>query len=124
GALHSARAKAFVKPVLFISRRVSVGGLVIAGCAAGLTVHEAVGADADVNRPLAEAAVLLALAGVFGFLALRAAVFRTSGSGSHGANVARVRELGKRDVGNDDPVISGQWAVASGQKGSSDSGWA
>jgi hypothetical protein len=70
-------------------REGSVGSLVIAGRAAGLAVHEAVGADADVKRPLAEAAELFALAVVFGFLALRAAVFRTSGSGSHGANVAR-----------------------------------
>lgn len=69
-----------------LSRRL-VCGLVFAGLAAGLAVQEAVGAQADVNGGLAQAAVLLALAAVFGLLALRAAVFGGTGSGAHEVNV-------------------------------------
>ena len=68
---------------------VPLGGLVIAGRAAGFAVHEAVGAKADVNRTLAKAAVLFALAGVFEFVALRAAEFHNGDSAAHAANVAR-----------------------------------
>lgn len=85
-----------------------VGGFVVAGLAAGFAVHQAIGADADVKCTLAEAAVFVALAGVFGLLALRAAVFRVAGSGAHKANVARGNRRGERDVGNE------QWLVVSG----------
>ena len=65
------------------------GGLVVAGCAAGLAIHEAIGTEADVKRTLAETAVFLALAVVFRLLALGAAECRGAGSGAHKANVAR-----------------------------------
>jgi hypothetical protein len=53
----------------------SVGSLVVAGAAAGLAVHEAILADADLEYGLAEAAVLVALALVFWHFALGATVF-------------------------------------------------
>jgi hypothetical protein len=62
---------------------------VIAGGATGLAIHEAVRADADVENSLAEAAVLLAFAAVFGLFALCAAISGGTGCGAHGANVAR-----------------------------------
>jgi hypothetical protein len=67
------------------------GGLVVAGRAAGLTVHEAVAANADVERRLAEAAKFLALARIFRPIALGAAVFGRTGSGAHEVNVAQER---------------------------------
>src|SRR5206468_12962273 len=70
-----------------------VRSLVVAGFAAGLTVHQAVGADADVDHCLAKAAVFLALALALGPLALSAAVFGGTGSCGHEVTVAR-REKG------------------------------
>jgi hypothetical protein len=54
---------------------------VVAGFAAGGAVHEAILADAYVNLRLTEAAILLAVAFVFGHFALHAAVFCFSGRG-------------------------------------------
>jgi len=65
-----------------------IGGFVVAGFAARLAVHQAVGAHTYVDYGLAQAAVLLALAGVFRLLALGTPVFAETGSGTHGANVA------------------------------------
>jgi hypothetical protein len=59
----------------------------VAGSAAGIAVHEAIVAKPDVHGGLAKAAELLALAGTLGHLALRAAVFGSSGSGGHNGNV-------------------------------------
>lgn len=66
--------------------------LVIASGAAGFAVHQAVGADADVEHCLAKAAILLALAVGFRLLTLRTTVLRGTGSGTHEANLARSAE--------------------------------
>jgi len=60
-----------------------IGGLVVAGRAAGFAVHKAVAAKTDVNHALAQAAIFLAFATFFRLLALGAAEFR----GAHKANV-------------------------------------
>jgi hypothetical protein len=65
-----------------------VGSFVVAGLAAGLAVHEAVVANANVNQRLAEAAEFFALARVFRLLALRATVFGGAGSGTHVHNLS------------------------------------
>ncbi len=65
-----------------------VGGLVVAGGAAGFAVHEAVFTDADVELRTAEAAELIALAGVFRLLALGAAEFGLAGCRGHTSNLA------------------------------------
>ena len=65
-----------------------IRGLVVAGSAAGVAVQEAVGAEADVELRLAEAAELIALALILGFFALAAAVFGVAGSSGHRNNVA------------------------------------
>jgi hypothetical protein len=71
---------------------VLVGGLVVAGRAAGLAVEEAVGAETDVDYRLAEAAELFALTRTFRLFALRAFVFGGTGTGAHENNVARERD--------------------------------
>ena len=70
-----------------------IRGLVIAGVAAGFAVHEAVLANADFEHSLAKAAVLLALALVFGHFALCATVFGLAGSGGHISNVTLGDEM-------------------------------
>lgn len=69
----------------------SVGGFVIAGATAGFAVHESVGANADIELGLAEAAELITLALSFRHFALRATVFGLAGSGGHSNKVARGR---------------------------------
>jgi hypothetical protein len=66
-----------------------LGGLIVASCSAGLTIHEAISADADINYALAQTAVLLAFAAIFGLLALGTTISGRTGSGAHEANVAR-----------------------------------
>ena len=73
------------------------GRLVVAGRAAGLAVHKAVSAKADIKDALAQATVLLAFATFFRLLALGAAEFRRA----HEANVACKGWHSKRDGGND-----------------------
>jgi hypothetical protein len=67
-----------------------VGGFVVAGLAAVLAVHQAIGANADVRHGLAEAAEFVAIAGSFGQVALCTVVFGRTGSGAHENNVARI----------------------------------
>jgi hypothetical protein len=59
-----------------------VCGFVVARRAAGIAIHQTVGAHADINHRLAEAAVFLALAVRFALLALRATDFRGTGGGA------------------------------------------
>jgi hypothetical protein len=66
-----------------------VGGLVVAGGAAGLAIHQPVAADADINDGLAKAAVFFARAGIFRLLALCAAKFGRTGAGTHVATLSR-----------------------------------
>jgi hypothetical protein len=71
-----------------------IRGLVIGGCAAGLAIHQAIFANADVELRLAEHAELIALALVFLHFALHATEFSvacSSGrmSARHTRNVAR-----------------------------------
>ena len=68
--------------------------MVVAGFAAGLTVHQAVGADADVDHGLAKAAKFLTLALALGLFALGAAVFGGTGSCGHEVTVARGEKVG------------------------------
>jgi hypothetical protein len=67
-----------------------VGGLVVAGGAAGLAVKQAIIAQADVRDGLAEAAEFFALARSFNLFALSAFVARGAGAGTHGFRLARV----------------------------------
>ena len=86
-----------------------VGGLVIAGGAAGFAVHESVFADADVELRLTEDAELIAIALVFRHFALAAAKFSVAGSGGHCINVIARRRNGECAVGNvggDDIIFS------------------
>ena len=76
------------------------GGFVIAGGAAGFAVQQAVLANPNVERGLAEAAIFVALALGFGHFTLRAAVFSLAGSGRHRRNVSARRPGGERAVGN------------------------
>jgi hypothetical protein len=66
-----------------------VGGLVVAGGAAGFAVHQAVVADARVDDGLAQATEFFALARSFGLFALGAFEAGGAGSGTHMPNVAR-----------------------------------
>jgi len=66
-----------------------VRGFVVAGCAAGLTIQQPVGAESNINQRLAQAAIFFAIATALRLVALRATVFGGTGSGAHGANVAR-----------------------------------
>jgi hypothetical protein len=65
-----------------------IRSLVVASGAAGLTVHQAVLANADLKHGLAEAAVLIALALRFWHFALSATVLGAAGSSGHRNNVA------------------------------------
>ena len=62
---------------------------VVTGFAAGLAVHEPVGADADVDHGLAEATKLFTFARAFCTLALHAAILRGTSSGAHATRLAR-----------------------------------
>src|SRR5579864_7761937 len=73
---------------------------VVAGRAAGFTVHQSIGADADVDHRLTEATEFLAFAVSLRLLALCATVFSRSGCGTHTANVAPTRSWQKGDGGN------------------------
>ena len=64
-----------------------VPGLIVAGGAARFAVHQAVGAKTDVEDRLTQKAELLALAAALGLFTLRAANFRGTGSGAHGATI-------------------------------------
>jgi hypothetical protein len=66
-----------------------VRSLVVAGVPAGLAIHETIGADANVDKGLAETAEFLAFAAGFGLLALCATTSCRAGSGTHTANVTR-----------------------------------
>jgi hypothetical protein len=70
------------------NRRLVGRRLVVAGLAARFAIHEAVAANANVNHCLAKATEFLAFAGAFRVLALGAAVFCGTASGTHAANVA------------------------------------
>jgi len=72
------------------------GSFVVASVAAGFAVHQAIGADADVDHRLAEAAILLARAGALGLLALSAAIF--GGTGSWGHDLTVTPRTGARNV--------------------------
>ena len=67
-----------------------IGRFVVAGRAAGFAIHQAVGADANVELRLAQAAELIALAFVFRHFTLPATVLRVTGSGRHDTNLAPV----------------------------------
>ena len=77
-----------------------VRSFVIAGGAAGFAVHQAVVANPNVERGLAEAAIFVALTLGFGHFTLRAAIFSLAGSGGHGRDVSAVRLGGEHAVGN------------------------
>jgi hypothetical protein len=66
-----------------------VRGFVVAGRAAGLAVHQSIAAEPNINQRLAEATKFFAIAVSLRLFALRATVFGGTGSGAHGANVAR-----------------------------------
>jgi hypothetical protein len=78
-----------------------VGDLVIAGFAAGGAVVQPIVAEANVELALTENAVLLAVAAVFGLLALAAAGL---GFGSHAEHSTAMENSGKCSVGNNDLV--------------------
>lgn len=82
-----------------------IRGLVFAGCAAGLAIHEPIGANADIQRRLAKTTELLALAAVFRLLALRATIFCQSGSGTHSAKCI-ARPVGTADHVRNLPAVS------------------
>jgi hypothetical protein len=65
----------------------SIRGLVVAGAAAGFAVHQAVGADTDIEDSLAQTAVFITLAAALRLFTLRAANFRGIGSGAHGVTI-------------------------------------
>ena len=69
----------------------SVGGLVIAGGAAGLAVHQAVGAQADVELGLAQNAELLTPATGFNLLTLGTTDRGAAGFGGHEGSVVCLR---------------------------------
>ena len=66
-----------------------LGSFIVASFAAGITVHQAVGANADVNHRLTQATIFFAMALTLRLLALRATVFCGAGAGAHRANVSR-----------------------------------
>jgi hypothetical protein len=68
---------------------------VIARAAAGLAIHQPVGADADVELRLAQAAEFFAGALRLRHFALRAQALATAGSAGHSSNVAPVPRWGK-----------------------------
>lgn len=65
------------------------GGLIFAGRAARLAVHETVFADPHVDDGLAKNAEFFALAGVLGLVALCALEFCRACTGAHAANLSR-----------------------------------
>jgi hypothetical protein len=67
---------------------VLVGSFVIAGVAAGVTIHQAIRADANVELRLTEAAELVADALIFRQFTLSTMIFAVAGSGAHTGNVA------------------------------------
>jgi hypothetical protein len=71
------------------------GGLIVAGGAARLAVHEAVFADSHVDDGLAKNTEFFALAGVLGLLALCALDFYVACTGAHAANLSRPESEGK-----------------------------
>jgi hypothetical protein len=81
-------------------KSVLIRGFVVAGFAAGLAVHQPVGADANVDRCLAEAAEFFALAAVLRFLTLRATILGGAGSGRHEARLALGIQCKEHHVGN------------------------
>jgi hypothetical protein len=72
-----------------------VGGLVVAGRAAGFAIHKSVIAQTDVDYRLAEAAEFFAFTRTLWLLALCAFVFGGTGSGAHENTVARTRDAAK-----------------------------
>jgi hypothetical protein len=66
----------------------SIGCFVVARFAAGFAIHEAVGADADVDHRLAQTAIFFALAAVFWFFALCATILCGAGSDGHVAYIS------------------------------------
>lgn len=72
-----------------------VWGLVVAGLAAVFAIHQAIGADADIDYRLAKAAELIAIARTLGHFALRTTIFGGAGSSAHETNLARLGSLGK-----------------------------
>ena len=77
-----------------------IASLVVAGFAAGVAVHQAIRANANVDHGLAETAVFFALATVFRLLTLGATVSCGAGSGTHGANVSARWQTIENDLGN------------------------
>lgn len=84
-----------------------VGGLVIARFAARLTVHQPIGANADIDHGLAQAAELFTIAIALGLLTLCATILGRAGSSAHSLNLARHRKA--RHVTLVIGGISGQW---------------
>ena len=76
------------------SRRL-LRGLIVAGLAAVLAVHQSVVAHADVGYGLAQAAEFFAFTRIFRLVALCAVIFARTGSGAHKPNVARIARLRK-----------------------------
>jgi hypothetical protein len=66
----------------------SVRRFVVASRAAGLAIHQAVNAKADIDHRLAKATEFFALARRLRLFALGAFVFRSTGSGAHTNNLA------------------------------------
>lgn len=79
---------------------VGLGSLIVASGAAGLAIHEAVGAETDVDHRLTQAAVFFALAVPFRLLTLSAAEFGCTGSGIHILNRSGIGKWTERDRGN------------------------
>jgi len=79
--------------------------LVIARCAAGITVQKAVGAQADIHYRLAQTAEFLAFTAGLRLFALRAAISCGTGSGAHEDNFTRLASSSKHDVGNGEHSI-------------------
>lgn len=84
-----------------------VGSFVVAGMAAGVAIHQAVRADANVELRLTEAAELVADALVFRHLALAATVLGVAGSGGHSNNCSAGGNRWKHALGNPTPQMDG-----------------
>jgi hypothetical protein len=74
-----------------------IGGPVVASIAARLAIHQPISAEPHVDDRLAQAAVLLALALRFDFLALHAALFCGSGARAHEARLSPASRAMERD---------------------------
>ena len=68
---------------------------IVAGVAARFAVHQTVSTHTNVGYRLTQTAIFLALADVFGLLALGATIPSRAGSATHEANVALGREQRK-----------------------------